>query len=81
VMAVSGGSGGWGMPTMPREASPGWLGAPGPAGEERGKPIKSGDGEPIAKTGEGAAASLPADRRQDGVDNMQGGGRLLYSHI
>jgi hypothetical protein len=47
----------------------------------KGKPIKSGDGEPIAKTGEGAAASLPADRRQDGVDNMQGGGRLLYSHI
>jgi hypothetical protein len=75
---VLGGFGGRGMLTMPREASLRWLGALGPAGEERGKPVRSGDGESVVEIGEGAVTSLPTDRRQDGVDNMQGGGRLLY---
>jgi hypothetical protein len=69
-----GGSSGWGMPTTSQEASPGWVGAPRPAGEERGMPVRYGKGEPVVKTGEGAAASLPVNRRQYGVDNMQEGG-------
>jgi hypothetical protein len=61
--AVSGGSDGWGKSTTPQEASLRWVGALGPAREEMGKPVRSGDGEPVMETRAGAAASLPMDRK------------------
>jgi hypothetical protein len=48
-------------------------------GRKGKKLVRSGDGESVMEIGEGAVTSLPTDRRQDGVDNMQGGGHLLYA--
>jgi hypothetical protein len=73
---VGGGSVGWlrwlGKLTTPWEASPRWVGALGPAEEERGRPFWSGDGEPITEIGVEAATSLPADSEASGADKMQG---------
>jgi hypothetical protein len=69
------------MHTTLQKTSPRWVGAPGPTGEERGKPVRSDDGEPVAETGEGAAASLPMDRRQDGAGNMQGGAPFIHARM
>jgi hypothetical protein len=77
---VQDGSGGWGKSTMPRKAAPRWVGALGPAEEERGRLVRSGDGEPVAETGVEAAASLPADDEASGVDKMQGEGPF-YSYV
>jgi hypothetical protein len=40
-----------GRSTTPQGASPKQVGAPGPAEEERGRLVRSGDGESIMKTG------------------------------
>jgi hypothetical protein len=77
-VAVLGGSGGYGNLTAPREAPPRWVGGPGPAGEERGKPVRSGDGKQVGETGAGAVASLLTDKKPGGADNIQGDGHLLY---
>jgi hypothetical protein len=45
-----------GKPAMPRGASPKGVGAPGPTEEERGRLVRSGNGEPIAETGAEVAA-------------------------
>jgi hypothetical protein len=77
---VSDGSGGRGKSTTPRKASPRWVGALGPAKEERGRLVRSGDGEAAAKTGAEAAASLPANSEARDVDTMHGGGPF-YSYV
>jgi hypothetical protein len=61
-----------GKSTMPREASLRWVGASGPAEEERGRLVRSGNGEPVAETGAEAAASLPVDSEASSADKMQG---------
>jgi hypothetical protein len=61
-----------GKSTTSREASPRWVGALGPAEEERGRLVRSGDGEPVMEKGAEVAASLPADSEASGTDNMQG---------
>jgi hypothetical protein len=55
---------------MPRKVALRWVGAPGPTEEERGRLVRSGDGEPVAETGSEAAASLPADDEASGTDKM-----------
>jgi hypothetical protein len=55
---------------MPQEASPRWVGAPGPTEEERGRLVRSCDDEPVAETGAEAVASLPADSEASGADKM-----------
>jgi hypothetical protein len=45
-------------------------GAPGPAEEERGRLVRSGDGEPVVETGAEAVTSLPADIEASGMDKM-----------
>jgi hypothetical protein len=57
---------------MPQEASPWWVGAPGLAEGERGRLVRSSDGEPVAKMGVAAVASKPADSEASGTDKMQG---------
>jgi hypothetical protein len=73
---VSGDGVGWlrwsGKSTTPREASLRWVGAPGPTEEERGRLVRSGDGEPIVETGAEAATSLLVDSEASGADKMQG---------
>jgi hypothetical protein len=49
------------------------VGTPGPTGEERGKPVRSGNDEPVVETGAGAVAPLLTDRKPVGKGNMQGG--------
>jgi hypothetical protein len=68
------GSDGRGMSTMPRKAALRWVGAPGPAEEEMGRLVRSGDGEPVAEIGAKVAASLPADGEASGMDKMHGEG-------
>jgi hypothetical protein len=68
------GSGGRGKSTMPRKATPRWVGAPGPVEEERGRLVRSGNGEPVVEIGAEAAASLPADGEASGVNKMHGEG-------
>jgi hypothetical protein len=62
---------------MPQEASPRWVGAPGPAEEETRRLVRSGDGEPVAKTGAKAAASLPVDSEASDANKMQGRGPFV----
>jgi hypothetical protein len=50
------------------------VGAPGPTEEERGRLVRSGDGEATVETGAEAAASSPADSEARGADTMHGGG-------
>jgi hypothetical protein len=73
---MCGGGVGWlqwlGKSTTPQEASLRWVGASGPAEEERGRLVRSGNGELVAETGAEAAASLPADSEASGADKMQG---------
>jgi hypothetical protein len=82
ISSVHSGSPGWllgqGKSTMPQEASLRWVGAPGSAREERGKPVRSGDGEPVAEIVAGAVTSLPTDRKPGGLDNMQGGAPFIH---
>jgi hypothetical protein len=47
----------------------GWV-HPGPTKEERGVPVRSGEGEPVAEIGEGAAVALPASGRSGGGGGM-----------
>jgi hypothetical protein len=69
-----------GKSTTPRKAAPRWVGSPGPAEEERGRSVRSHDGEPIVETGVEAAASLPTDGEASGVDKMHGEGSF-YSCV
>jgi hypothetical protein len=55
---------------MPRKAAPRWVGASGPTEEERGRMVRSGDGESVAETGVEATASLRANGEASGVDKM-----------
>jgi hypothetical protein len=61
---------------MPQKATLTWVGAPEPAEEERGRLVRSGDGEPVVETGAEAEASLPADGVDNGADKMHGEGRF-----
>jgi hypothetical protein len=63
-----------GKSTMPQKAATRRVGAPGPAEEERGRLVMSGDGEPVTETGVEAATSLPADGEACGADKMHGEG-------
>jgi hypothetical protein len=54
-----------------------WVGAPGPAEEERGRLVRSDDGDPITERGAEAAASLPADGEASGADKNAQGRSLL----
>jgi hypothetical protein len=74
------GSDGQGKSTTPQKATPRWVGAPGPAEEEMGRLVRSGDGEPVAEIGAEAAASLPADGEASGMDKMHGEGSF-YSCV
>jgi hypothetical protein len=58
----------------PREASPRWVGAPGPTEEERGRPVRSADGELVTKIEVEMAVSVPADNEAGGVNKTHGGG-------
>jgi hypothetical protein len=78
--AVLGGSGSHEKLTMPRKASLRWVGPPRPAGEERGKPVRSGDGESVTETGVGAAASLLTDRKLV-VQTICREGGCLYTRV
>jgi hypothetical protein len=60
--------------TTPQEASPRWVGALGPAEEERGRLVRSGDGELVTEIGAEAVASLPADGEAKDADKMHGEG-------
>jgi hypothetical protein len=42
---------------MPQKAAPRWVGDSGPTEEERGRMVRSGDGESVAETGVEATAS------------------------
>jgi hypothetical protein len=68
------GSGGRGKSTTPRKAALRWVGAPGPAEEERGRLVRPGDGEPVVETGAEAVASLSMDGEASGMDKMHGEG-------
>jgi hypothetical protein len=59
---------------MPQKATPRWVGSLGPAEEERGRLVRSGNGEPVVETGVEAVASLPADDEASGADKMHGVG-------
>jgi hypothetical protein len=61
-----------GKSSTPRKAALRWVGSPGLAEEERGRSVRSHDGEPIVETGAEAAASLPTDDEASGVDKMHG---------
>jgi hypothetical protein len=50
------------------------VGALGHAEEERGRPVRSGDGELVTEIQAEAAASVPADSEAGGVNKTQGGG-------
>jgi hypothetical protein len=47
-------------------------GCSGPAEEERGRLVRSGNGEPVAEIGVEAVASLPVNSEASGADKMQG---------
>jgi hypothetical protein len=78
---VRGGVAGWlrwsWKSATPRGASLKWVGALGPAEEERGRLVRSDDSEPIAKIGAEAVAPLPVDGEAKGTDKMHRGGLLL----
>jgi hypothetical protein len=74
------GSGGWGKSTMPQKAAPRWVGAPVPVEEERGRLVRSGNGEPVIETGAEATTSLPADGEASGANKMHGEG-LFYGCV
>jgi hypothetical protein len=84
ISTVRGGSVGWlrwtGKSTTPWDASPRWVGALGPGGEERGRPVRFGDGESIVETGAEALASLPMDRKPVARTKSKEGGVLMYPH-
>jgi hypothetical protein len=79
--SVCGGGVGWlwwsGNSATPRGASPKWVGAPGLVEEERGRLVRSGNGEPVVEIGAEAVAPLPVDGEARGADKMHGGGLLL----
>jgi hypothetical protein len=58
----------------PREASPRWVGAPGPTEEERGRLVRYGNGELVIKMEVEMAVSVPADNEAGGVNKTHGGG-------
>jgi hypothetical protein len=74
------GSSGQGKSTTPQKAFLRWVGAPGPVEEERGRLVRSDDGEPIAEIGAAATASLPMDSEANGTDKMRGEGPF-YSYV
>jgi hypothetical protein len=74
---VPDGSGGQGKSTMPRKAAPSWVGASGPVEKERRRLVRSGNDEPVVKTGAEEVASLPADGEASGADKMHGEMSLL----
>jgi hypothetical protein len=74
------GSSGQGKSTTPQKAFLRWVGAPGPAEEERGRLVRSDDGEPITEIGAAATASLPVDSEANGTDKMHGEGPF-YSYV
>jgi hypothetical protein len=63
-----------GKSATPRRASSKWVGALGPAEEERGRLVRSGDGELVTEIGAEAVASLPADGEAKDADKMHGEG-------
>jgi hypothetical protein len=63
-----------GKSTTPRKAALRWVGALRHAKEERGRLVRSGDGELVAKTGAEAAASLLVNGEASGADKMHGEG-------
>jgi hypothetical protein len=71
---ASDGSGGRWKSTTPQKATPRWVGALGPTEEERGRLVRSSNGEPVMETGVEATASLPADSEASGMDKMHGEG-------
>jgi hypothetical protein len=62
---------------MPWEASLRWVDAPEPTEEERGSPVRSGDGELVMKIEAKMTASVPADSEAGGVNKTQGGGGIF----
>jgi hypothetical protein len=80
---VRGGGVGWlrwsGKSATPRRASSKWVGALGPAEEERGRLVRSGDGEPVAETGAEAAASLPVDGEAKARTRCTGGSSFIVA--
>jgi hypothetical protein len=65
---------------MPWEASLRWVGALGPTEEERGRLVRSADGEPVTETGAEAMASIPVYGEASGADKMYGEGPF-YSYV
>jgi hypothetical protein len=65
---------------MPREASPRWVGAPGPAEEERGRLVRSDDGEPIVETGRKRWHPFRRTAKPAARTKCKEGGVLLYPH-
>jgi hypothetical protein len=61
-----------GKSATPRGTSLKWVGAPGPAEEERGRLVRSGDGELVGEIGAEAVASLLVDDEARGADKMHG---------
>jgi hypothetical protein len=78
ISPVRSGSAGWlwwsGKSDMPREASSSWVGALGPAEEERGRPVRSSNGELVLEIEAEAVASVLADSEACGMNKTQGGG-------
>jgi hypothetical protein len=68
-----------GKSATPRRASSKWVGALGPAEEERGRLVRSGDGEPVAETGAEAAASLPVDGEAKARTRCTGGSSFIVA--
>jgi hypothetical protein len=73
-------SGGQGKSTTPRKAALRWVGARGPAKEERGRLVRSGDGELVVEIGAEAVSSLPAGGEASGTDKMHWEGPF-YSYV
>jgi hypothetical protein len=71
------GSGGRGKSTTTQKVAPRWVGASGPIKEERGRLVRSGDGERVTKTGAEGVASLLVDGEASGADKMHGERSLL----